>query len=411
MALDAGARRRQKSRMNRGFRPLRRSISSVPVRARSIRFDLDIGVVLDIDPDPLAPRSTWMNSLSNWDSMPLGGREWVSIQGNQRGQFLVIENQHFELPPDWKNPDFPHLRALPDGRLLLVDTHPQSAQGPNAWIINRRGQVEERFDLGAAPVEIAAMHGGMLIVAYHPSSAARWGFKTEVYQRGGLAFFDLKGQLLNTFNHLAAHQGVQVDHIRCMTRLSPTEVMFVPETATWRGEAVENPVILYSCNTGLIQVLQAPWPAAEACTALLNRDGDLWVLLASPEGFADQLVGFDPERKISQYLGAFAGVFRGLAPESALSLSYGSSLGGAFSGSLGSSLGAGLGRSRQSSTLTNMTNLTRWSNSASMNTPTSSLASGFLAQEFNAEYTWIEADPQVLIRRELEVLTPEPTLT
>jgi hypothetical protein len=380
-------------------------MSRQPMRARPIRFDLDIGVVLDIDPDPLAPRSTWLQSLSNWESVPLGSHEWISIQGNQRGQFLVIENQHFELPAEWKNPEFPHLRALPDGRILLVDTHPQSAQGPNAWIINRRGQVEERFDLGGAPVEIAAMHGGMLIVAYHPSSAARWGFKTEVYQRGGLAFFDLKGQLLNTFNHLAAHQGVQVDHIRCMTRLSPTEIMFVPETATWREEPVENPVILYSCNTGLIQVLQAPWPGAEACTAILNRNGDLWVLLASPEGFADQLVGFDPERKISQYLGAFAGVFRGLAPESALSLSYAGTFGGSFGGSLGSGLGrAGRIATQQPDPISNFD---RWTNSAALNSPTSSLASGFLAQEFNAEYSWIEADPQALIRRELEVLTPE----
>jgi hypothetical protein len=181
--------------------------------------------------------------------------------------------------------------------------------------------------------------------------------------------------------------------------------MFVPETATWREEPVENPVILYSCNTGLIQVLQAPWPGAEACTAILNRNGDLWVLLASPEGFADQLVGFDPERKISQYLGAFAGVFRGLAPESALSLSYAGTFGGSFGGSLGSGLGrAGRIATQQPDPISNFD---RWTNSAALNSPTSSLASGFLAQEFNAEYSWIEADPQALIRRELEVLTPE----
>lgn len=290
-------------------------------------FELDIGVVNDVDIDPIRQPSTapivdpserekLLSDTAPFENEPsfwLDRENWLSIQGTEFGQNLFVGSKRLALPEKWKNPDFPFVRGLHDGSILVTDTSFEIGNAENTWILNREGKILAHFASGSAAVEISPLGGGLIAVGYHPLSAVRFGYRVEPQQRTAIAFFDEQGKLLTTFNHEAGRSGVAAENVRCMTRLSPHELLFVPETATLHGQSVENPVIFYNCATSRTMLFSSPFGGAEACSAAHNRNGDLWILLASPEGFEDQLIGFDPVRKVSQYLGAFTGIFRGLA--------------------------------------------------------------------------------------------------
>lgn len=326
-------------------------------------YELDIGIVGDVDPDPLKLNGNPLlgigeeNGSRFFDStdlppeyavsraFSLSPENWLSIQGSEFGQSLFIGHKRIELPPEWRNPDFPFVRGMPDGSILISDTTFDVSHEKNTWILSRTGKVLAHFGVGSAAVEISPLEGGLIAVAYHPISAQRFGHRVEPQQRTAIAFFDRQGKLLTTFNHEAGRSNIAAENVRCMTRISPLELVFIPEKLMNAGQEVENPVVFYHCATGRTVVFSAPFGGAEAVSVARGRDGESWLLLASPEGFEDQVIAFDPARKMSQYLGAFNGIFRGL-------------LGGGFSG-------------------------------------------GFLAQEVVSEYNWILADSEVLPAREL----------
>jgi hypothetical protein len=324
-------------------------------------YELDIGIVGDVDPDPMkinaiqhAPETSELRFFESSDLPPehamtrafsLAPENWLSIQGSEFGQNLFIGSTRIELPPEWRNPDFPFVRGMPDGTVLISDTTFDVAHEKNTWILSRTGEVLAHFGVGSAAVEISPLEGGLIAVAYHPISAQRFGHRVEPQQRTAIAFFDRHGKLLTTFNHEAGRSNIAAENVRCMTRISPLELVFIPEKLVSAGQEVENPVVFYHCATGRTAVFSAPFGGAEAVSVTRGRDGESWLLLASPEGFEDQVIAFDPARKMSQYLGAFNGIFRGL-------------LSGGFSG-------------------------------------------GFLAQEVVSEYNWILADSEALPAREL----------
>lgn len=249
-------------------------------------FPIEIGSVCDLD------------FMSN--GHPL------TIQGSETHQILMREEQRFQLPEEWSSPEFPFVRYLPDGRVLTVDSGFDAAKQKNAWIINSRGGVDAHFEIGSAAVEVAALWG-LIAVAYHPLSARAHGHQIQPLQRTAVAFFDLNGRLIMGFNTIAAAYGVSAENVRCMTALTRSQLLFVPERLTIHGREIENPVVLFDCASRRPKVFSAPFPRAEACTL-----ADGWIHLASPEGWEDQIITFDPETKISHHRGEFLGIFRGL---------------------------------------------------------------------------------------------------
>ncbi len=249
-------------------------------------FPIEIGAVCDLDFMP--------------DGSP------VTIQGTPARQVILWQDRRIDLPDEWTCPDFPFIRYLPSGRFLAVDTNYQMARKKNAWIINPRGEMEANFEIGSAAVEIVGLWG-MIAVAYHPYSAKAQGHQVQPLQRAGIAFFDTSGRMIMGFNQEAARVGVYVENVRCMTALSRSQIIFVPERLTVEGQEVENPVVLFDCATRLPRVFSAPFPRAE-CVAMSGG----WIHLASPEGWEDQIITFDAETKISQHRGEFLGIFRGL---------------------------------------------------------------------------------------------------
>ena len=339
-------------------------------------YELDIGVVGDVDPDPIKMGRTPVGSqiipteASELRAFALMPEHWLSIQGGEFGQTLFIGQERIALPPEWRNPDFPFVRGLSDGSILISDTSFDASHEKNTWILSRTGEVLAHFGIGSAAVEIAPLEGGLIAVAYHPMSAQRFGHRVEPQQRTAIAFFDRQGKLLTTFNHEAGRANISAENVRCMTRISPVELVFIPEKLTNNGQAVENPVVFYHCATGRTVVFSAPFGGSEAVSVARDASGDSWILLASPEGFEDQVIAFDPARKMSQYLGAFSGIFRGL------------------SGHV--STGADFGTSDDSKT--------DFGKQASRE---SLLSGGFLAQEIVSEYNWVLADSNALPSREL----------
>lgn len=250
-------------------------------------FPIEIGSVCDLD------------FTSN--GVPL------SIQGTGNQQVVIWDQTRLPLPEAWSSPEFPFIRALPDGRALVVDTSLKAGKGKNAWIINREGAVESHFEIGSAAVEIAALWG-LIAVAYHPLSAKAHGYPIQPLQRTGIAFFDYQGRMVMGFNQEAASMGIAIENVRCMTALSRSQILFAPEKATIHGQEVENPVILFDCATPRRPTLfSVPYPRAEAVTM-----ADGLIHLASPEGWEDQIITFDVASKISQHRGEFLGIFRGL---------------------------------------------------------------------------------------------------
>jgi hypothetical protein len=328
-------------------------------------FELDIGVVGDVDPDPLA-KNLLSDPADSFSAVTAPGMftlpltNWLSIQGTEHGQSLFVGQRRVSLPPEWSNPEFPFVRGLADGRILISDTSFEASHTANTWILSRTGEVLARFGIGSAAVEISPLDGGLIAVAYHPLSAQKFGHRVEPQQRTAIAFFDEQGKLLTTFNHEAGRTHCSAENVRCMTRISPLELVFIPERLTNRGQDIENPVVFYHCATGRTVVFSAPFGASEAVSVARGLDGAPWVLLASPEGFEDQVIAFDPARKISQYLGAFTGIFRGLA-------------GQPFSPRHDTRQGA----------------------------HDSMAFGGFLAQEVVSEYQWVLADPESLPRRDI----------
>lgn len=342
-------------------------------------FELDIGTVGDVDLDTHALQQllTKGGALNSGEfagpdfeqsafNLPIA--PWLSIQGGQFGQSLFVGDERIALPPEWKNPDFPFVRSMPDGRILVSDTSFESAHGENTWILNRKGEVEARFGIGSAAVEICPLEGGLIAVAYHPLSAKRFGHKVEPQQRTAIAFFDFKGRMLTSFNHEAGRSKTFAENVRCMTRISATEIVFIPEKLMQDGQEITNPIVFYNCANGRTLAISTPYALSEAVSLTRGPDAAPWILLASPEGFEDQVIAFDPARKISQYLGSFVGIFRGLTDFRAKFI-------------------------RPSET--SMSSSAEWANKFLQYT-----SGGFLAQEVVAEYQWVLADPQILPARE-----------
>lgn len=245
-----------------------------------------------------------IGSVCDLDFIPTGRP--LSIQGNSAHQVLIVGHDRVALPADWGSPEFPFVRYLPDGRYLVVDSSLDAGGRKNAWILDPKGNVSSNFELGSAAVEIAGLWG-LIAVAFHPLSARAHGHRVEPLQRTGIAFFDLTGRLVMGFNQEAAAVGVSVDNVRCMTALSRSQILFVPERLTLHGEEIENAIVLFDCATRRPRIFTTPYAQAEA---VAMADG--LIHLASPEGWEDQIITFDPETKISQHRGEFLGIFRGL---------------------------------------------------------------------------------------------------
>ena len=157
-------------------------------------FELDIGVVGDVDPDPLKlGRLPLSAEVIDSRAFSLDSEQWLSIQGGEFGQTLFIGSDRFQLPSEWKNPDFPFIRGMPDGNILVSDTTFDRSHEKNTWILNRKGEVVAHFGIGSAAVEIAPLEGGLIAVAYHPLSAQKFGHRVEPQQRTAIVFFDRQG--------------------------------------------------------------------------------------------------------------------------------------------------------------------------------------------------------------------------
>ena len=258
----------------------------VSVKVFEFPFGISIGAVCDLDFTP--------------NGSP------ISIQGTTNYQVLIWNDQRVALPEPWSSPDFPFVRALPDGRALIVDTGFEAGLRANAWIMKPNGQVDANFEIGSAAVEIAALWG-LIAVAYHPISAKAHGHTVQPLQKAGIAFYDLQGRFVMGLNQELAKLGVTVENVRCMTALSRSQLLFAPEKLVVKGEEVLNPIVLFDCATRRPTVYSGPHPRPEAVTMV---DGLLH--FASVEGWEDQIITFDPETKISQHRGEFLGIFRGL---------------------------------------------------------------------------------------------------
>lgn len=245
-----------------------------------------------------------IGSVCDLDFLPDGTS--LTIQGSEAHQVILLGQRRLTLPEGWSCPEFPFIRYLPCGRFLVVDTGYAQGGEKNAWLMDQKGRIEAHFEIGSAAVEIAGLWS-MIAVAYHPLSAKAHGHQIQPLQRTGIAFFDTNGRLLMGFNQEAARYGIAIENVRCMTALSRSQLLFVPERLWIHGQEVENPVVLFDFATRKPRVFSAPHPRAEAVTM---EDGSIH--LASPEGWEDQIITFDAETKISQHRGEFLGVFRGL---------------------------------------------------------------------------------------------------
>lgn len=230
----------------------------------------------------------------------------LSIQGSESQQVVIWGEKRLMLPEAWSSPEYPFIRYLHDGRILLVDTSFRAARGKNAWIMDSRGTVQVHFELGSAAVEISSLWG-LIAVAFHPISAKANGHQVQPIQRTGVAFFDTSGRLLMGFNQEAARYGMTVENVRCMAPISRSQLLFVPERLTVKGVEVENPVVVFDCASRRPTAYSAPFPGAEAISMAGGE-----IHLASPESWEDQIITFDVESKISQHRGEFLGIFRGL---------------------------------------------------------------------------------------------------
>lgn len=211
------------------------------------------------------------------------------------------------LPEPWSNPDFPFVRAMPDGRVLIVDTGFEAGLRANAWILRSDGGVDACFEIGSAAVEISCLWG-LIAVAYHPISARAHGHTIQPLQKAGIAFYDLTGRLVMGLNQELSRLDVTCENVRCMTALSRSQLLFAPERLSVRGSDVENPLVIFDVALRRPQVYTGPHPRPEA----LTMDPNGLIHLASLEGWEDQIITFDPETKISQHRGEFLGIFRGL---------------------------------------------------------------------------------------------------
>ena len=245
-----------------------------------------------------------IGSVCDLDFLPNG--EPITIQGYESRQILASGSRTLPMPEGWSSPEFPFIRYLPDGRILIVDTSFHLANGRNAWILDQRGKVDAHFESASAAVEIAGLWG-LIAVAYHPLSARAHGHQIQPIQRAAIAFFDLKGRLVMGFNQEAAAVGVHAENIRCMTALSRSQLLFVPERLTVHGEEIENPLVVFDCASRRPRIYSAPFGKAEAVSMV-----DGLIHLASPEGWEDQIITFDADTKISQHRGEFLGIFRGI---------------------------------------------------------------------------------------------------
>ena len=246
-----------------------------------------------------------IGSVCDLDFIPSGAP--ISIQGTSNHQVLIWDGRRVSLPENWSNPDFPFVRALPDGRALIVDTGFAAGLRPNAWILNPDGRVDANFEIGSAAVEIACLWG-LIAVAYHPISARAHGHTIQPLQKAGIAFYDLTGRLVMGLNQELSRNEISLDNVRCMTALSRHQLLFAPERLSVQGAQVENPLVIFDVAMRRPQIITGPHPRPEA----LTMDSDGLIHLASLEGWEDQIITFDPETKISQHRGEFLGIFRGL---------------------------------------------------------------------------------------------------
>ncbi len=173
-------------------------------------------------------------------------------------------------------------------------------------IPTRTPSVDLRFTLEPSAVEIVCLWG-MIAVAYHPLSAKAHGYSVHPLQRSGIAFYDHSGHPVMGLSQILSPMGLSIENVRCMSGISRSQLLLVPEKAVLDGREVENPIVQFDCATRKPKIYSAPFGKAEVCTF---HDG--LIHLSSPEGWEDQIITFDPETKISQHRGEFLGIFRSI---------------------------------------------------------------------------------------------------
>lgn len=229
----------------------------------------------------------------------------ISVQGTTRGQVLMVGDNPQSLPEGWSNPEFPIVRCLHDGGIFLCDTGISKANLNNSWILDGH-KIRAEFSIGAAAVDVVPLFG-LIAVAYHPFSALAFGLTIEPIQRAGVAFFDLKGELVMGLNQEIGLMGLNVENVRCLSRFSPTQVALVPERVLMNGKDVENPLVTFDCATRTPALLSLPFPGTEA-TSISGK----YIHLGSPTGYEDHIMSYDSETQAIFPRGEFIGIFRGL---------------------------------------------------------------------------------------------------
>lgn len=252
-----------------------------------LSFPIDIGEVLDVD------------------FRPDGGH--ISVQGFGTRQVLVRPEGPAELPPEWTAADFPHLRSIGSGRLLLIDTNSEHVKGENAFLLTETGRLEHRFHVGAGVIDVVRA-AEALAVAYHPDAAHEYGIETGPMAATGIAIFDRNGRMLATLNHDLEREGWTATNIQCMCARESGELVFIPEFLKGPKNELDSPIVFYDWRTGAVRVEDSRHSRP---LAISSRDTSL--LVYSSENSEDELTLCDLKGRQVKSLGFHGQIFRGLA--------------------------------------------------------------------------------------------------
>lgn len=260
-----------------------------------LSFSLDIGEVLDVD-----------FRLTEGSRAAAFGDEHLSIQGFGKRQILMGPLGPAELPKAWPASEFPHLRSIGSGRLLLIDTSSAHVKDDNAFLLTESGRLEARFHVGAGVIDVVPT-AGAVAVAYHPDAAHEYGLETGPMAATSIAVFDINGRVLATLNHDLERMGWSASNVQCMTARESGELVFIPEFLKTPKAEFDSPIVFYNWRTGHAHVEES---SVLRPLAISSRDSSL--MIYSPETSEDELLICDLHGRKVKSLGFHPQIFRGL---------------------------------------------------------------------------------------------------
>ena len=147
---------------------------------------------------------------------------WVGVAGKEQKQVLLFDGRAVKIPQVCR---FPIVRAIGNGRAIVVDTRIEKAKQVNAWVVDTDGNVKTSFCVGDGVQDVLASEK-WIVVTYFDEGV----FSDIEPGPEGLVVFDTSGKFKFGYQSHFGKKAVDIADCYCACWVGPHQIMFLPYT-------------------------------------------------------------------------------------------------------------------------------------------------------------------------------------